>query len=435
MFPAPAEERRGHRKCSTAASEANQPVVLTVGDMTNLTRQLRLDEFSTNEMLALLSSQFSLSKIDGSSGHVVVFGDNEVLVTFKSGERRIREIEASSRLSPAALAQLIEKVGSALDEGAPWDVSSKAVMSVGPYDRPPIRWADRWQLGRMPEETSQQFVLTAHHPVLFQHRYRKVGIGMLDRVRREAAFRRAFLPLVPIMHRWKTGLVDTSGSHVRHAWVVVDGGETTPLSSRWAQLQYIIPEDLLSGGLYGFDSPPALDVETGAPAGTFLAELRGWLLRFERLEPEAQDKFLRGCYWFNKALTTASRTERLLALVIMVESFLAKESGACEKCGQSVHSVGSRFRSFLARHAGPSPAADADEHERYKRFTGNLYALRSKVAHEGLAVAAEDLGVGIGFVPVDFGQQALVSDLQHVGSTLLLSWLREQTTPSPPPAA
>ena len=59
--------------------------------MIDLTKELRVPEFTTNEFLAFLSGQFPTAHLDR-LGHTATFGADELRVTFKSDERRIRMV-------------------------------------------------------------------------------------------------------------------------------------------------------------------------------------------------------------------------------------------------------------------------------------------------------------------------------------------------------
>ncbi len=399
--------------------------------MIDLTNELRVAEFTTNEFLAFLSDQFSTSRL-GRSSHTAIFGADELRVTFKSGERRIVKVMGKA----SARKELATKVKEALSPDASLAVTSQVVMSQGQFELRPFRWCGKWQVGRMPAGAPIPSELLGLFPVLMQYQHRKVGMLGLDTIRRGAAFRRAFLPLVPITQWWTNGLLDPAPATTQKTWAIMqqdESGGGTGVISRWVQMGYLIPDGLLRDGFHEYSAPARAEwtPDTFDPTDFFRCAAQKWLGRFEQLTGEAEEQFLRGCYWFNKALTARSHTDILLALIIMIESFLPKDADCCETCSQPVYSISERFRNFLDRHGGPGPTGTDEEREQFKRFSSRLYKLRSAVAHGGFAVAAEELGFGSGFVPKDWSEEELVSDLRTIGSRLLLSWLDEKTATAP----
>ncbi len=148
--------------------------------------------------------------------------------------------------------------GEALAPDAPMAVTSRVVMSQGQFKLRPFRWRGRWQFGPMPAGAAVPSELLGLFPVLMQFQHRKVGMAWLDAVRRDVAFRRAFLPLIPITHRWNNGLVDPTPATTQKTWAVVrpednDGG--VGLTSQWVQMGYLIPDGLLGDGFHEYSAP------------------------------------------------------------------------------------------------------------------------------------------------------------------------------------
>lgn len=132
--------------------------------------------------------------------------------------------------------------------------------------------------------------------------------------------------------------------------------------------------------------------------------------------------FLKACHWYHKAVCAEGSTERLLFFVIMIEMFLDNESERCDKCDSQLFGISQKFREFIKARLTDWLIAE----EEAEKWAKKLYGLRSKIAHEGVSLMAEDMGFGSGWVPSDWDEMHFMRPLSRICAVILLSWLQQK---------
>lgn len=388
----------------------------------NITKCIRADAFSTDELLALFHSVYNSSRYDPDEPHYVYFGNDAARLTFKSNSRKILVIEVADPLS-TEFKTLEIHIANALDASQEKAVSARFVFQNGEFNLL-FRWGDEFQIFRAPQGAPVPDELSGQFPGVIQYHYLRSGIVWLDAVRQNKASRRNFLRLVPIV-------AQTTGRHLFDPFLQADtrkswsfSVEDSRLTSRWVQLGYTLSDfdnSQFHEDAYGIRCPDIND-DNGMRLSRH-NEIRKLLMAFENCDEDSQDIFLAGAEWYHSALTARTKTEAYLALSIMIETLLPEEAGQCDQCGQATYAISKKFQDFIVCHVGGlNDESDND----LRQLAKGLYSLRSSIAHNGRWLADEHIGFSLGFVPRGVKEKDLLQRLYKIGAAVLCSWLESK---------
>lgn len=228
------------------------------------------------------------------------------------------------------------------------------------------------------------------------------------------------MPLIPFLRQWCSTAIECDlDKSSRHEWVLVEEGDG--FESKWSQLDYFLKSDLSKDTWHEYLNPAItrLPVKSLDPCWLNSLELSQAYSAYVALSAENKETFLLGCEWFNKAITARSSTEQFLLMIIMLEVFLPKENTKCDACGQVSYGVNQKFKSYIPDIMGKDWTPD------FAKVLGNLYSLRSEIAHNGVSMKQQSVGLN----PAEIRERGHLEYLLQLCRQFLVSWLlRKQET-------
>lgn len=383
-------------------------------------KDLRLSELEPDECVALLSHVFPGCT---QSGHVVTWGQDEIVVTFKSGERRILDVREGSGANPETTKKLKAAVDAVRDAAVTTAFARRVVFRWGSTPLHPIRWRNEWQISRLPASAPRPKEQVALFPSLLQWTYSRTGLAWLDAVRQSRRYKQVFLPLVPLFHHFQSAALLDPYDVSRKSWVVeYEGGQ---LTYKWLPNNYFPPDGIPVDSWVDDLGPRQPIWGDGSQIGVDLYryDMEPYLFAFEKLTCSDKARYLTGCHWYHRSHLADTFTESFLALCFMIEAFLDQKSEKCDTCGQKTYSVSKKFKEFLTQYAGPR---DTEAVKEFVAFAARVYDRRSRIAHGGRILAAEHLGFSMWGVPVDEHDKSLRRSLREVGAAALVGWALNQ---------
>lgn len=386
--------------------------------MIDLSLHVELGELSPEEVTIILGGITTGSSTVPEKPNVIVYGQS-IEVLYKSHHKRILKISVERIFWKKNKAKILEAFHSA-NNPLSEKIYSRVVFSAGKeLPIPPFKWRDAFQLGRLPEGNPQPKYIGSLHPCLFQFKSPYTGKLMLDSHRSQEAFKKLFFPLMPLLRQYcTTHLQCDTNRNIKNAWVLSKEGEEE-ITSEWLQLGYVLNSSFSSNVYHQYDQPEvkllpiheydcfwlqSIDISTGYSA-------------YECLPKEVKEKFLLGCEWFNKAITSDEPTEQFLFITIMLEIFLPKDKKSCDKCKQSIYGINQKFKTYIPVVIGENWTTD------FEQVLGKIYSLRSAIAHGGIAVAQHSAGL----IPLHLIEQSKLNYLFDLGRQFLISWLRKES--------
>lgn len=382
--------------------------------MINITDLLSLHKFSSEEVSIIFSNIVGSSHIPSDGDHKVVFGAGDIRVTFKNDSSRVLRVEVLKPYWETHRKRIIDTFNKAAVP-ASTKIDSRVVFSAGREVLfPPFRWKDKFQLGRMPEGNPKSENFCYRQPNLFQFRVSQSGIHFLDSYRAEKTFKASFLPLVPILAKFSnTQLYYDLDSTVEKAWVIKQS--KNKVISEWVQLGYFPETSFNQEDWHAYTQPdikhlPVSEIDLYWPSSIHLST---WVNAFELLPGADKELFLLGCEWFIKSSSASNPTDKFLFMMIMLEIFLPNEASSCEECGQPKYGIRQNFKTMIPDIIGDQWT------ENFTKVLNDLYTLRSKIAHEGMAVAK----LSTILLPSRFREETYLRYLSSLGQQFLVSWL------------
>lgn len=379
----------------------------------DITSQLPLKKLSSEEVAIVLNQFICGSSHSSEDPHIVHYG-SVFKVRYKSSDRKIIEISAAKSYWSEKKDQVLKEFKKAINPDEE-QIFSRVVFTSGEdLYTPPFKWKGIFQLGRIPEGNPKPRYPMALHPCLFQFKVPITGDIRLDNYRAQESFREQFLPLIPLLRQYcTTNIQYDSKSRITKAWAV--SMEEDELETQYVQLDYFIKTDISKESFFKYDQPKTKQLPVHGHDYKWLSALdlsRGYLA-YEILSNENKEIFLLGCEWFNKAITATDDTDSFLFIMIMLEIFLPKDSEPCEECGQPVYSINQKFKTYIPEVIGKNWTRD------FERTLGKLYSLRSKIAHQGTALAQYSSGL----MPLEIKERKQLEYAINLARQFLVSWL------------
>jgi len=380
-------------------------------DITNL---LSLDDFSPEEVSIIFSNIAQCSSICQTDENTVVFGSGKIRVKFKKDSSRILNITAQKEFWKTYKNKIIDTFNKAAKPNK-FKIYSRVVFTSGREVLfPPFRWRDEFQLGRMPSGNPKAGDYCPKQPCLFQFKVAVCDIPFLDSHRAEKRFQAAFLPLVPIFRQYcTTDLHCDLNSATGFDWVLneTENGYT----SNFSQLGYHIESTLSNQDWHAYSQPDIkhLPIQGMDFYWLSVSSVSTAYQAYEHLSAQDKELFLLGCEWFVKSISARNSTDKFLFMMIMLEIFLPNESSSCSECGQPKFGINQKFKTYIPEVIGDRWATN------FTKVLSDLYSLRSKIAHQGMAVAQ----LTSSLVPVTCREDGQVRYLVELGRQFLVSWL------------
>lgn len=344
-------------------------------------REFKRTNMPETELGIVLARHFGSGQ-ESATGMVSFPRGHECAVTAVYRGGRLIRLEPGPLLTPQDCEQIsahLEKISS---------VATKAVFRsilFSPYSVDGYwRYGELFQILPPPEEAPKRRDMTAPQPFLMEIAYSRCGDSDIDRERRSSALSEV-LDLLNVLtyarfHR------PTGG----RAWVMVDEGE-----QRVTDLQryYAIPglafEAAHLTSAEGLTPLTAIDPSEyyrwGGMQGFSLAlpaSLNESLDDYYHLSAAERRVFRRASHWFQRAISSESRSGALTDLVIALETL--QPDGSKERCAtcDSVLSVTRRFKDFLDDYA---PQQGAPHSARV-----DLYKVRSRLSHGEILLRSDE---------------------------------------------
>lgn len=386
----------------------------------NLSTQVELGNFSSEEIDIILNGITGGSAIDPKEPNVVVYG-GYIKVLFKSNDKKILKISVENSFWKKNKTKILESFHLA-NNPISEKIYSRVVFSAGKeLSTYPFKWKDEFQLGRLPEGNPKPEVLWSLHPCLFQFKVPQTGNLSLDIHRGQEIFKKCFLPLIPLLRQYcTTHLQYDAKTSSKKAWALIETEEG--YESQWLQLDYFMESSLSTVTYYKYQQPEVKELPVFEHDFYWLSslDLSIGYHEYQCLDDKDKENFLLGCEWFNKAVTAHEQTDQFLFIMIMLEIFLPKDSIQCNECKQNIYSINKRFKTYIPEVIGQNWTED------FEKVLGKLYALRSSIAHNGVAVAEHSHGL----IPIQCKEQNQLRYSFDLARQFLVSWLKRKTKTS-----
>lgn len=303
-------------------------------------------------------------------------------------------------------------------------ISSEIVFtSREEIDLPPFRWKDDFQLGQVPDGNPKCEGWGVKYPCLFQYKVPVTGISFLDNHRAFKVYKSLFLPLIPILEQCCNVSIECDLERsVRQEWALCEKAgvyeNELAYESKWLNLEYQLETDISQNSWYQYDNIDVVELPNIERLFNWLdaSDISFYYLAYEALSANDKEMFLLGCEWFNKSIKARNPTDQLLFMMIMLEIFLPKDKSPCDECGQDINSINRKFKTYIPQVIGANWTPD------FEKILGYLYSLRSKIAHDGVAIAQHSIGLN----PEACKEESHLRYLLHLGRQFLISWLVKQ---------
>lgn len=381
--------------------------------MIDISNQIDIKNLTAEEIDIILSGISGTSSINPDEPNVVSYGGN-FRVLYKSKDRKVLKISVDNKYWKIDKDKIIGEFHNASNPTSD-KIYTKAIYSSGQeLSTYPFRWRDQFQLGRPPEGESKPKELSALYPCLFQYKVPFTGNLRLDVHRSGKYFEKYFLPLIPILRQYcTTHLQYDSNKSSRKSWAIINN--ENEISSEWVQLDYFFKSRFSTSDFFEYNQPSLKKLPCFELDHYWLSsrDLSVGYFAYESLPEEKKRKFLLGCEWFNKAIMTPEPTDKFLFIMIMLEIFLPNESTPCKECRQPIYGINKKFKIYIPEIIGESWTPD------FEKVLGNLYSLRSGIAHSGVAIAQSHGGL----IPVQIKERNQLDYLLSLGRQFLISWL------------
>lgn len=378
-----------------------------------ITHELDFSGLSVSEaslVLGSMESSASYAPKDKVSKYRVKYGRN-LEVVYKADGSRIVDVYSNQAYWSGSKNELLRKIALAKSPESE-KIITKIVFTRGKeFSIPPFRWEKRFQIGRVPEGNPMPEYPTGHFPCLFQYRTPITGMGWLDQLRMKEYFKKYFYPLIPILKQ-KASVHLSFPEHSGFEWTI--GCEDELHSTRYRQLGYEPVSEFNESAFYGYEEQlKFFPVVTPDFHWLSAGEVSLLYSQYLGLSEDDRKKYILACEWFNKALGQSEATDKFLSIMIMLEIFLSNDSVGCEACGQKKFSIAQNLKTFVPSVIGQSWLDEFD------KVLGDLYSLRSGIAHKGIAIAQNSFVM----TPKEISQGDQVRLLFDLGRQFLVSWL------------
>lgn len=380
-------------------------------NLIDLNQQVNLKNLSPDEINIILNLITGSSTIDSKEPNIVIYG-KYIKVHFKNNDRKILKILIENDFWKKNKTKILQAFDSANNPSSE-QIYSRVVFTEEELQTYPFKWKNEFQLGRLPEENPKPKEVLGLYPCLFQFKVPQTENPFLNKHRANIIFKKLFLPLIPLLRQYcVTNLQYDAKTSSKKAWVI-DTEEG--FENKWLPLEYWIKSSLSTDSYYTYQQPKAKEFPIFEYDGYWSVSLKlsNGYLAYEVLDDKNKEMFLLGCEWFNKALTAHEPTDKFLFIMIMLEIFLPKDSTQCKECKQNIYSINKRFKTYIPEIIGENWTKD------FEKVLGNLYSLRSNIAHNGIAVAEHSYGL----VPIQLKEQNQLRYLFDLGRQFLVSWL------------
>jgi hypothetical protein len=391
----------------------------------DISQKLYIDQIDSFELGAVLMHEFNSqgndSRKDSEQKHVVVYGNEELIVTYKSKSSRIRKIVAGKNLTKEKedkLATLVKKflVNKEGDTKYPFIYIFKSSS-----DEFRFKYKDKFQIFSVPKELPRPDMEMGDHPLILQYQYIASGLTWLDSIRRQKLINEISTLLTALSSTVLTFSIYNALKYSKNVWVLPSIERTiednTPLRSKYCPMGYYSDFIVTDSDFF------KLDFECFSFTNELLKQN---LDLYFTLSEEEKEKIIRGCMWYEKAVLSNSITDRFLNYVIMIESFLPqgkrckKEDGGCggyipsgekkcTKCGQYEGEIGKKFKEFLAEYAGINEAS----------YISSIYATRSQIAHSAISIGGEGQNFHVGIIPQLNNEREMTYNLGKICSMII----------------
>lgn len=283
-----------------------------------------------------------------------------------------------------------------------------------------FNWKKCFQLCKVPEGNALAIDTIGWHPLLFQVWTQQSEIMLLNCYRAERQFKRSFLPIIPL---YKRALgVELLYKHVdghTKEWTHYYDGDR--FVNRYGFLGYRLNMGLDNNKFF---NPPEQDIyeisgtsEKFAGEGDCFVEL---YKKYDSLDNDKKNVFIEGVEWYNKANLSSDGTDKLLYLVILLESFLdMKDSGSkCSLCGVAKDETTKKFTRYVEEVLG----GGLDGHGR--KSLSLIYDMRLRIVHSGRSIGWAYPGL----YPSKFREEELLKEAMSLANQFLCNWLFHEVT-------
>lgn len=288
----------------------------------DLKSYVELSNLSPEEVDLILGRITNGSSMTPEKPNIVTYGQSiEVLYkSNKSNTIKILKISVEEKFWKINKTKIIKAFYSA-NNPLSEKVHSRIVFSAGEeLQIPPVKWKDLFQLGRLPEGNPKPKEGSSLHPCLFQFKSPCSGNPMLDAYRSEVTFKKLFFPLIPLLRQFGiTHLQCDRNQNIKKAWTLIQNEKE--ITSEWLQLDYSLNSSFSSDEYHQYYQPAVKLLPVYGRDLYWLQsfDISVYYSAYESLTKENKEKFLFGCEWFNKAITSNESTEQFLFITIMLE--------------------------------------------------------------------------------------------------------------------
>lgn len=392
--------------------------------MKDISKHLKLKQVDSMELKVLLESTLSSHSSRGDlAKHRVIYGDNEMIITYKSKQRVIRKVEVCDGFEKEKLEKLITDIDECLigDKGELQYVDFPLfIRPSSSIDLPDInfRYKDLFQIIPAPEGSPEPSYVLADHPIIIQFAYVKPRKGWLNAVRSSKVRNEIQLLLAALSPKLLGYQIKDTISSFNKFWGYMPHEEYNGFfPTQWCQVGYGYPK--VNNECF---------VEVPNEALTNCPNLRSFLDAYFALSANDQEKYLGACLWYHKGIVAHNITDKFLNLIIMIESLLPNGSNCeqcgtyvkhsqkkCSECGECSSGITKSFKEFVSKYAG---------YDNMKHIS-DLYSLRSGIVHSAQTIANEGKGFSTGIIPEDTRQYNSVSALVEICRVILVKYLAE----------
>ncbi len=394
---------------------------------TDLLGALKPQGVARGELELLLRDYFGSASLQGDE--LTYPNDSNYALKLSYDEERLVDIVAGPAFTSEMFNALQPRIHTALLEDAKaviWQVIlfSHALPVKGWW-----RYKDHFQIIPVPGHAPQSplaSLMVEDHPFILQYSVRGSSNAAIRGLRSGAVERRLAL----LLHTFLEGAIREKSGYARSHWVLLPGNvhdlqvgycqnmytfkdfkhelsEFSPIQ----QIQKINATDRTNYyALRGLSGSETLEVPEN---------LENLFDRFFSLPLDAQDRFLRACYWLRHSweVQHVSRSASYIALVQAIESLLGRTNEVCEKCGQLRHRITKRFQQFLESFVPEIKQSNARE---------ALYKIRSGLSH-GEFLFDNDRFQFFGMIePKGARELSLGWQMGQVARIALINWLLAQ---------
>jgi hypothetical protein len=384
---------------------------------------IKVDSF---ELAAILGNEFNGQSHNLNNGnsakHEVVYGDNEITVTYKSDSRKIRKIEAGKNLSSEKKKLIISNIVEYLiNQKGEYEYPTTILFATNNVEFR-YKFSELFQVFNAPIECPRPDSEIGYHPLILQYKTLKTGIINLDGLRRSKSINEAQLLLASLSPTILGFSIRNPNLYQKKVWVnppveIFESPEKYESMYLWLGYHW--------GQTISSEKFATIDLSIESMSCSILDD---YFRIYYSLNVDDQNKILRGCLWYHRALIANNLTEMFLNFVIMIESFLPKGERCkkcsgyipsskikCCKCGQFETEIGRNFREFVKKHAGVENEA----------FIKSIYKTRSEIAHSAMTISGEGYGYSAGIIPKDHNENNMIMTLQRTCSLIIQSVLTE----------